>query len=274
VIADPAGVALAQCPDAVDQVLVFPGDGESGVPRNVVLRAEFPETRDPQGAPVWTVLDSTGGTIEGDADWDGFSSTFTPESQLDERTYYSARVTAQATGTFWDFDFTTGASTDNAAPSFRGVTGISFATRLQDWLLPECSLARGDGFVFTLDLADASDDVTSDDDLSLYVFQTAGPGSGGDDPVARMRLGDASRVSLFRGIDDGEGEFCFRAEVRDLVGRFDGNSREECVDAVAGAVFDDVCSTAGASPGRGVPASIPAILAVCAALLIRRRSVP
>jgi MYXO-CTERM domain-containing protein len=271
VIAMPGGAALAQCPDPVDQVLVFPSDGASGVPTNVVLRAEFPPTRDPRGAPVWTVLDSRGQTVTGDMEWDGFTSTFTPTPAFADRSYYSARVTAQATASYWDFDFTTGSATDDQAPTFGGVTDIAWTTRLQDWLLPNCRLARGDGFVITLDLGEASDDVTEDADLSLYIYQTAGPGAASDDPTARIRLGDESQVSLFRGVDDGEGEFCFRAQVRDLAGRFDGNSSEVCDDAVAGAIFSDICSTAGANPAPGAPASIGAVLVVAALLVIRRR---
>lgn len=270
VLAMPAGAALAQCPDAVDQVLLFPGDGESGVPTNVVLRAEFPPTRDPQGAPVWTVLDSSAQPVVGDTEWDGDTSSFTPDPELEARTYYSARVTAQATGRFWDFDFTTGSGTDGAAPSFGGVDGLSWTTQLQDWLLPNCRLARGDGFVITLDLGEASDDATSDEDLSLYIFQTEGPGADEEHPSERLRLGDASQVRLFRSAED-EGELCFRAEVRDLAGRLDGNSQEVCDEAVAGAIFDDICSTAGPNPRPGTPASIFAMLAVGAWLVLRRR---
>jgi uncharacterized protein (TIGR03382 family) len=273
VIIMPAGAALAQCPDPVDQVLLFPRDGSSGVPTNVVLRAEFPETRDPQGEPVWTVLDSRGQAIPGDMSWDGATSTFTPDPSFAPRTYYSARVTAQATGRFWDFDFTTGSATDGAAPSFGGVTDIAWTTQLQDWLLPNCRLARGDGFVVTLDLGEASDDATGDDDLSLYVFQTEGPGADDGTPSERIRLGDASEVTLFRSVED-EGELCFRAQVRDLAGRFDGNSREVCAEAVAGAIFADLCSTAGANPAPGAPASTFAVLAVVAWLVIRRRAAP
>jgi len=258
-----------QCPDAVDRVLIFPGNQASGVPTNAVLRAEFPPTRDPGGVPHWMVLDDHGQQVEGEASWDGSTSTFTPAGSLDERSTYTARVTAQATGDFWQAIFATGSGEDRRAPQLGGVSGVSWTQRSESWLLENCRLARGDGFVFTLDIPDASDDATPESELCRYVYLTEGPGADDATPIARLRQGESS-IRLMRAVEDGEGDFCFRVAVRDLSGRFDGNHHEECVEAIAGAIFEDVCSTAGPRPARGRLDLAFGFLVLTAWLVLRR----
>lgn len=265
----PAGFAHAQCPDPDSEVLTFPNDGATKVPRNVVLRAEFPSTRDPRGEPYWLVLDDRGGRVEGESGWDGGTSTFTPSSELDARRTYTARVTAQATGDWWQFSFLTGTGADLETPSFGGLSGLSVRMESEDWLLSNCRLARGDGFLFTLEVPRPSDD-GADDELCYYVYQTAGPGAESEHPVAWYRPDGDDEITLVRSVEDGEGEFCFRVEVRDLAGRLDGNSRERCVEVVAGAIFADACSVTGPSAGpEGARASLALLL--LAGLVLSRR---
>lgn len=241
-----SAAAQGQCPDVVDQVLTFPLDGSNSIPTNVVLRAEFPESQDPHGEPYWYVI-SNGVRVNGVSNWDGSTSTFTPHGGLDERTAYTARVTAQATGDFWSFTFATGSTTDTVAPSFSGITEIEWAEIPEDWLLSNCRLAQGNGFVFKLMLGGITDEGTGSDPC-FYVYQTKGPNITEETLVARMRPIEGNRhIVYMEPVEDGEGEFCFRVNARDLGGNFDGNSRVECVEAVHGAIFADACSIANSN---------------------------
>lgn len=266
------GAAHAQCPDPVDEILLFPQLQTSGVPVNVELRAEFPSTRDPHGVPRWRVLDDRGNEVDGEATWDGSTSTFVPADELGHRRTYTARVTVQSTGEFWQASFATSSETDGRAPRFDGASSVSWSQRSESWLLENCRLARGDGFLFTIDVPTATDDSTDQDDQCLYIYQTAGPGADDDTPIARVRANDSGQVTLLRAVEEGEGEFCFRVEARDLAGRFDGNRREVCVDAIAGAIYGDICSTAGLRPRVGRLELLFAVFSVVAWLVIRRRS--
>lgn len=232
--------ASAQCPDPVDQVLSFPQDGSVGVPRNVILRSEYPATRDPQGAPHWRVLDSRGNRIDGESSWDGETSTFTPTDSLEPRVTYTVRVTAQATGEYADFSFVSGEESDESSPRFSGLSGLGWEERTEEDLLENCRIARGDAFFFTLDVPTPRDDQALEG-LCYYVYRTDGE----DRLVGRLAVDDVDgSIHLMQPFEEGEGNFCFRVEVRDLAGRFDGNSRERCVEAVAGAAFADACSVA------------------------------
>jgi MYXO-CTERM domain-containing protein len=261
--------AWAQCPDPVDRIITFPADGTNNVPINAVLHAEFPSTQSPASPPTWRILDSEGRDVAGDEDGDGLTSTFTPEGGLEPRSAYYARVSVAATGQFLNFAFNTGAGSDRSAPTFSGLSDLSWEYRDENWLLEECSIWRGDAIIYRLEFREASDDVSAEH-LCYHVYQTSGPGITNPVLIARLRYpGDDLRLLI--PADTGEGELCFRVEVRDITGRFDGNRRELCTEAVVGALFQDACSVSGAGAGAPRMPFLAFFLAALTLVALRRR---
>jgi hypothetical protein len=261
--------ALAQCPDPVDRITTFPVDGSNDVPVNAVLHAEFPGTQNPGGRPTWIVLDSFSREVEGTEGWDDLTATFTPASDLEPRSPYYARVSVAATGQFLNFEFNTGDDRDVAAPAYEGISGLSWAHRDDDWLYENCSMWPGESILYTLDLPGATDDASTDH-LCYHVYQTSGPGISG--PTLRARVADpGGELTVLQPVDQGEGEICFRVEVRDLLDRWDGNRREQCVEVILGGIFQNACSTSGAAPRSTGRAAIGLALLVLVAAASRRR---
>lgn len=235
--------AAAQCPDPVERVLVFPEEGASGVPTNTVLRAELPRTRAPLGRPSWVVLDVSGAAVPGEEAWDGATATFTPDGGFLPRAAYYARVNSDLE--HWNLSFVTGTEEDGAAPTFSGLSRLSWHHRDSSWLEESCSLYRGAGFVMELELPEADDDGDADE-LCYYVYQTEGPDLDAERVVARVRR-EAAELRLLLSDEEGEGHVCYRVLVRDLAGRFNGRGRERCADPIVDQVFHDACA---AAPGR------------------------
>ncbi len=259
----------AQCPDPVERILTFPADRANDVPVNVVLHVDFPVTQVPEGQPTWRVLDSHAAEVEGTEGWDNLSATFTPVRDLDPRTPYYVRVSVAATGQFLNFEFNTGTERDNSSPSFSGLSDLSWSHQTGDSLLSNCSISSGDGIIYSLSFSEGSDDGPREG-LCYEVYQTSGPGISGSTLVARVRYpGDELNLMLPAG--EGEGDICFRVQARDLLGRVDGNGREQCVEAVLGAVFDDACSVSGAAPRPGA-ATTSVLFWLLLGILIWRRA--
>lgn len=263
----PAFTARAQCPDPADRVLTFPDDRASNVPVNATLFVEFPSTQAPGGRPTWLVLDSRGNAVEGSEDWDGLTTSFNPTSDLEPRRPYYARVSVAATGQYRNFEFNTGSGRDERAPSFSGLSGLSWEHRTEDWLFESCRISR-EGIIHHLEFSEASDD-SGREHLCYHIYQTSGGGISSPTLVARTPYIDGG-FNLLLPPEQGEGHVCFRVEVRDLSGRFDGNSREHCVDAIVGAVFEDACRVGGAAPRDHAGLSWASLALVCLAIAWRR----
>jgi hypothetical protein len=122
-------------------VSTVPADGATGVPLNVVLSATFSEPMHPQNINVDTfLLKSTldGLSVPGAVGYSGITATFTPNSNLDPNTNYTATITTGAKDPTFNhmvapkiWTFTTGTTTDNGAPTVSstspadGATGVS-----------------------------------------------------------------------------------------------------------------------------------------------------
>jgi MYXO-CTERM domain-containing protein len=238
--------ASGQCPVSADQVLTFPDSGENDVPTNVVVRVELPVAAPISDEVVWSVTDEEGAAVDGTIYWDGLTTSFTPDDELEPGTTYSCTVTRG-----WDrigsFYFITGDGMDDSRPSFQGVVSIDWEYRTAEWLRGNCSSYRGGGHLFELTLAEVADE-THDSELCYHIYRSAGPDLSGPRLEARTRIdGDGVRVFVPEGA--GDGRHCFHVEVQDLAGRFDTNVEEVCADVIAGALFGNICSVAAPAPG-------------------------
>lgn len=261
--------AGAQCPDPVERILTFPADRANEVPVNVVLHADFPASQEPGGRPTWRVLDSHSREVDGVEGWDDLSATFTPATELEPRSPYYVRVSVAATGQYLNFEFNTGDDRDRSGPSFGGLSDLDWSHQTDEWLFDNCHISSGEGIVFNLTFPEASDDGPREE-LCYMVYQTSGPGVSGSTLRARVRYPDDD-LTLMLPAGDGEGDICFRVEARDLIGRVDGNRREQCVEAVVGAIFDDACSVAGAAP-RATGPTVPLLVLLFLGVVLRRRT--
>jgi len=254
-----------QCPETVDELLTFPDSGDAGVPTNVVPRVELPMAMSMLDVLDWSVSDDDGQDVEGEVYWDGLTTTFTPDHELEPRTQYSCSVII-GYDSYANFSFTTGDGTDDRRPRFQGVTSIEWEYRTADWLQSNCSLYRGGGHLFTLNLAEVNDE-TDHHDLCYHVYRSAGPDLTGPRLEARTRADDTIRVFVPEGA--GDGHYCFHVEVEDLAGRFDTNSSEVCMDVIANALFGNICSVTAPAP-RSSPGGL--LLAACLVLgIVLRR---
>lgn len=242
--------AKAQCPESLEHVLTFPFDGDTDVPTNVVPRLELPVGEVSGVDPVWTVTNENRDEVAGDTYWDGLTATFTPTVPLEPRETYSVDISLY-TGiyggeTYQSFSFTTGDGPDDRRPRFDGVESISWEYKTAEWLQSSCNLYRGGGHLFTLTLGEVTDE-TADDELLYHIYRSAGPDLNGPRLEARMRRVD-DNLLLFVPEGAGDGEFCFHAEVQDLTGRFDTNSKEVCLEVIANALFGNICSVTAPVP--------------------------
>ncbi len=267
-LAAPAVAAPCGRPDVLD---AFPPDGAAGVPTDATLSAHYDVTADwvDEGVDLDRGTDTVALTPTWDAN-EGLLSVVPPGGLVAGDDYVvhwpSLRGINTATkGRAKDVQFSVGAGPDQAAPSFAGVTGVDWdVDRERD----DCTDNIEERYRFDIALAPASDD-GGKDALELVVFQTAGPGIDGPQPVRVSHMPAEGTVRIVRSIDSATGHVCFAAIARDLTGKTsEGGSRETCVDTVAPPFFYG-CSTAPA--GRGGTSWLVLALGIAAAAWRRRR---
>ncbi|HVZ71012.1 MAG TPA: hypothetical protein VHJ20_01445 [Polyangia bacterium] len=268
-----ARVVSAACapPDLLEAI---PPSG-STVPANAALFAHYASTAeyanedvlldspDHVGDAVTVTFDSTQGLLE-----------FAPAGGLPPGTYTihwpSLRgLNVAAPGKGADVRFTVTAATDDAPPTFDGLTAVRWDLERAH---NDCTDALENRFVFDLDLAPADDD-GGRGGLSLVVFQTAGALSdGGSVPVlteAMPAAGKGATVKL--PVADATGHVCFSALARDLTDKTsNGASHVVCADTTAPPFFRG-CAIAGRDAGSGAGASLLVLGAVLIARARRAR---
>jgi hypothetical protein len=142
--------------------------------------------------------------------------------------------------------FSVGATADVAAPAFDGVSAVSWDLERKT---NDCTDALEPRFVFDLALA-AADDDGGRGNLTLVVFQTAGPSIAGGGVAVLTRAmpapGAAARVKL--PVGDAVGRVRVAALARDLTGKTsNGGSHEVCVHTTAPPFFHGC----GVAPAHG-----------------------
>ncbi len=150
-------------------------------------------------------------------------------------------------GTKASTHFTTGTTTDTAAPTFGGIKSVSWdVSRDHD----PCTGRVEERYVFDLALGDAADD-GGRDSLSLVVFETSGPGidASAPQPLLVQRIPPAGQSVRITSTDL-VGHVCFAAIVQDLTGKASTSGAPMCVDTVAPPFFYSCALGAGRGPWR------------------------
>ncbi len=198
------------------------------------------------GLPLLVSFDSAEGLLQA-----------TPVSPLTPGAAYvvhwpSLRGVDTATlGSKADLHFGAGTSADTSAPSFAGVTSVSWDVSREN---DSCTNRVEERYVFDLGLADASDD-GGRDLLTLVVFETSGPGidASAPRPLLVQRIPPAGQGVRITSTDL-VGHVCFAAIVRDLTGQASTGGIPVCVDTVAAPFFYSCGVSEGV--GRARPRSL------------------
>ena len=201
--------------------------------------------------------------------------TFTPTSALAVGDYVLVWPTLRglnnaAPGLGATVHFTVGSTEDEGAPTFDGLTGVTWDLERKK---NDCTDSLENRFVFTLALAPADDD-GGRDNLTLVVFQSSGSGvDGGSVSVLTTDMPAVGKsVDVKLSVGDATGHVCFEAIARDLTNRIsEGGSHEVCVDTIAPPFFRGCAVAAGAERGDGAAALVFGSLAVLVAGARRAR---
>jgi hypothetical protein len=268
----PSAVSAAPCgrPDLIE---TFPKDGTSGVPTNAELSAryapsaeyvqeEVPFEHVGVGPEMATVhFNSNEGLL-----------TLSPASPLVGAESYRIKwpalrgISTAILGKSADVTFTAGASQDSAAPTFAGVKSVDWDVERSN---DDCTGGAEDRFLFDIRLSPASDDSTNDL-LTLVVFQTAGPETtgGSPEPVLVQKFPESGSAQVRRSIDAAKGKVCFAALVRDSIGQISSSAEHEVCTKTVKPPFFYGCTMAG-EQGPPRVLFLPALL--CSLFLLRRR---
>jgi MYXO-CTERM domain-containing protein len=270
----PAVRAADSCgrPDLVDMI---PPDNATDVPVNATLGAHYEASAEYVNEDVVLVRpDSSEQILPATFDAsEGFLSA-TPPDPLDPGVAYVVRwpalrgLNAAAPGLGGSAGFKAGSTVDTAAPSFEGLTGMTWDLERKR---NDCTDTLEERYVFDFDLAPASDD-GGRDGLTLIVFQTAGPGvTGMSVPVSTRALPpEGTRPEVKLPVDEAAGHVCFAALVRDMTGKTSsGGAQEVCADTTRPPFFRG-CSVAGGDDGRAGAAGIFVLLGAVAWRRARR----
>jgi hypothetical protein len=256
-----------------DLLETMPPDNAQNVPTNAILFARYASTA--QYARESVPLEHVGAeTTTPTATFDPTEGTLriTPPAPLVTGDSYVVHWPSlgdgntATLGTQLDQHFAVGLTEDLKAPTFQGLTSITWdASHTND----SCSNSVAERFVFDLGLG-AADDDGGRDSLTLIVFQTAGPTvtAAAPTPVLLQRLpavGKSVRVTTL--VDSGVGHVCFAAIVRDLTLKVSTSGPETCVDTVRPPFFYG-CAAApvGGGGSRGL-----LVLALALPLVVARR---
>lgn len=224
----------------------LPPDGADNVPTDATLSAIYAKTAHHGNEPV-TLKQSDGTEVPAQVNFDDNELTLTlkPDAPLTAGEVYTVEWPAQLRGYTTtndkpkDVTFTVGSGPDSAAPSFDGVTSVSWdVKRSRD----SCTNSVEERFVFDLDLAQADDD-GGRDSLELLLFKTVGSGAPLQEPVRAMPSGN--KVSVASSVGAATGHVCFAALARDLTGKTSASGDHTvCVDTVKPPFFYG-CRVAG-----------------------------
>ncbi len=266
----PAVAAPCGRPDLLDAV---PPDGAENVPTNARLFARYTSIAEYLGEDILFTPDGEAPiSVKGNFDaTEGMLSVDPPEALVSGKSYSVSWPRLRGFGTAnlgrgKDVSFRVGAGSDEAPPMFAGVRAVDWdVTRDQD----DCTDRLERRYVFDIELEPASDD-GGRDSLMLVVFQTRGPGLSAPKPVSVRRLpAEGQPVTVRQTIDDGAGEVCFAAIVRDLTGKASASgAREVCIETVEPPFFEGCAVRA---PTRQSSSGAFAWTALLALLWARRR---
>lgn len=251
----------------------LPLDGAKNVPLNIVPTAQYPLTAEYDGEEV--LLGTDRGALEPVpaffSENEGILSLsldqpFMPDTRHTIRWPGLFSVSAPIRGEGLETEFVTGDFDDVENPEFDGIRSVNYDLERE---FDDCTDSNVDRFVFTVDLAPASDD-GGKESLSIIILQTQGPRV--DEPVP-VRVAPApanNRLEVRLPVDDAVGNVCFAALARDL--RPDsiptGGNARACVYVVEPPFFYG-CRTA--RPTNSQPGWALALVAV---YYLRRRRVP
>jgi len=261
----PAARAADSCgrPDLVDMI---PPDNATDVPVNATLGAHYEASAEYVNEDVVLVRpDGSEQILPATFDAsEGFLSA-APPNALDPGVAYVVRwptlrgLNAAAPGLGGSAHFTVGSAVDTAAPSFDGLTAMTWDLERKR---NDCTDTLEERYVFDFDLAPAGDD-GGRNGLTLLVFQTAGPKLAGMSvPVSTRALpAEGTRPEVKLPVDEAAGHVCFAALVQDMTGKTSGGGAAEvCVDTTRPPFFRG-CSVAGGSDGgRGAGAGVFVLL--------------
>jgi hypothetical protein len=241
-----AGDARADSCIDPDLLETIPADMATGVPTNASLFARYQTNAQYEQEPV-TMDQFHMGTevVTGQA----IAATFDPTSGLLQITppalltpldsyvvhWPALRGIDTATlGTSADQHFTAGTIEDTQAPTFAGLSSVSWNVSRQT---DSCTNDIDQRYVFDLGLGAAADD-GGRDSLTLLVFQTAGPGvdANASTPVlVQLIPPDGQGVTVTT--NEQVGHVCFAAIVRDLTMKVSTSGPPVCVDTVSSPFF-------------------------------------
>ncbi len=242
--AEPVHAQSCAKPDALE---AFPAYGSAGVPLNAILSAHYFTSAEYDAEPV--VLEEIGG--ERREALGSFNSSegllsLDPAGFLKPGMQYVVEwpalrgIRSASRGKSLKVNFSVSNQSDSAPPEFSGIEGVHYRLeRDQDG----CAETVQDRFVFELKLGQPSDE-TSNQDLSLVVFQTKPNSNESAVPVLTRAFPSNGRVEVPRRIEDSLGKVCFAALVRDLTGKVSASAdRVVCTKTVKPPFFQG-CSIA------------------------------
>jgi len=256
--------------------VTFPFDGAVGVPANAAFAAHYGSPATYDAEPI-SVTGPDGGAIETSVEFDAAESQLrvTPSAPLGaglhQVVWPGLRGVGGTVGRGRATSFSVGASSDAAAPTFEGLTGL-------DWDLDRerdaCTDKLYDRFSFRLRVGAGSDDAPPDL-LALLVFETRAPGDDavlGPTQIARRPFPGAGGVVEVRRPAQQAGRACFAAIVQDLLGNVSGGGeREVCVKTKQPPYFDG-CSLVASHPPHRSHATCGALALAAVGLLRRGRN--
>ncbi len=270
--------ARADSCGTADLLDAYPPDGAKSVPTNAVLTAHYAPNAQYDGETV---------TLKhGDAPKENVDAVFDETQGLLSVTPVVPLVAGDTYEIAWPglrgidtasrgkgetVTLTASAVVDRAAPIFDGLRSITWDVRRER---DDCTGSLEDRFAFDLTPGQATDDAGTES-LELVVFQTKGPrvdATGAREQIQISPFPAAGKsVEVDLPIGDAEGNVCFAALVRDLVGNVSSADREVCTATTAPPFFYG-CSvsrpgTAHASLGRLAP-----FLLALASFALRRRT--
>jgi hypothetical protein len=269
-------------PDLLDTI---PADMSTGVPTNASLFAQYQTNAQYQEQPV--TIDEYEPSADGGVDGgmgtavvtgQAIPATFDPTSGLLQITPLAGLtpgdlyvvhwpaltgIDTASLGTSADTHFTAGSTMDTQAPTFAGLSSVSWNVSRQS---DSCNSDIDQRYVFNLGLGAAADD-GGRDFLTVLVFQTAGPDIDADAATTVLVQpippeGQGVTVTT----DVQVGHVCFAAIVRDLTMKVSTSGAPVCVDTVSPPFF----YSCGVGRGRAPrPAGLVAV--ALAALASTRR---
>jgi hypothetical protein len=275
----PARADSCTHPDLVETI---PADKATGVPPNATLVARYQTNAQWVNEPVTMdqLTDASGATLSKPApvpvtvSFDSAEGLLlaAPGAPLAGGASFvvhwpSLRGIDTATlGSKADQHFTTGTVLDTAAPTFAGLTSVSWdVSRDTD----SCTNDVEERYVFNLGLGEAADD-GGRDSLTLVVFETSGPGLDGSAPrpLLVQRIPPAGQgVSITS--TDLVGHVCFAAIVTDLTQQASTSGPPVCADTIAPPFFYSCSVLTGRRSAGSVPLASLALLGIAAG---RRRN--